>query len=422
MIMIRWFIIPLMGVGVWTIPQNLDGSYQFSYAVASPENLDYHGHQESRTAFGITSGSYYHLGPDGLWHHTIYYDDGTGIRKIYKKLPPESPPPEFTGFSHQLLPHSVPQSSKSSGLGNLANSGIGSIMRSLQQKSHSLFTNNKSNQGTRSSSHPRNILQAATKTSSQGFPILTSSHRDATNHQSFSFKKSPVAFSQRLTPQPLVNFRGNPNPLTLSSNLNTVFSSTTQSPVTTSFTSVSPLARSLTNSPSFPNTLRNAVASDPRFPIQSVNPVSGSRAQTLVHNGNIQRNPFIISQDNILNFQQIQNPQLTETISPISLFTTGLGTVAIPLSNLNTATSRRLFSSQDVNANRQFQGGQQLFSRGNSLFIAAPLNQRQIRLLLNEAVSGPLPPHLRTPLLSSLQSGSNEGLPTVHADRIGKSA
>ncbi|XP_068209586.1 uncharacterized protein [Palaemon carinicauda] len=98
-------------------PGNLDDTFQFAYAVASPEHGTYHGHQSTRDDQGHTSGSYYSLGADGHWRQTIYADKGLGFQALSNQQPAESPPSQVSDVNYQIFVHPGATAVSSSGSG-----------------------------------------------------------------------------------------------------------------------------------------------------------------------------------------------------------------------------------------------------------------------------------------------------------------
>ncbi|XP_066950422.1 calphotin-like [Macrobrachium rosenbergii] len=98
-------------------PGNLDDTFQFAYAVASPEHGTFHGHQSTRDEAGHTSGSYYSLGADGHWRQTIYADKGLGFQALSNQRPAGSPPPQVSAVNYQIFVHPGATAVSASGSG-----------------------------------------------------------------------------------------------------------------------------------------------------------------------------------------------------------------------------------------------------------------------------------------------------------------
>ncbi|XP_064102482.1 uncharacterized protein LOC135212718 [Macrobrachium nipponense] len=98
-------------------PGNSDDTFQFAYAVASPEHGTFHGHQSTRDEAGHTSGSYYSLGADGHWRQTIYADKGLGFQALSNQRPAGSPPPQVSAVNYQIFVHPGATAVSASGSG-----------------------------------------------------------------------------------------------------------------------------------------------------------------------------------------------------------------------------------------------------------------------------------------------------------------
>ncbi|KAK7021874.1 hypothetical protein SK128_001533 [Halocaridina rubra] len=105
-------------------PGNLDDTFQFAYAVASPEHGTFHGHQSTRDDDGHTTGSYYTLGADGQWRQTIYADKGLGYQAVTNQRPAGSPPPQASAVSYQIFVHPGATAVSASGSGPIDTSRL----------------------------------------------------------------------------------------------------------------------------------------------------------------------------------------------------------------------------------------------------------------------------------------------------------